>query len=109
VNDEHIRVTLVLEHVSPSVRSVLERVAVTIAAALAGYLGWHFCKLAWVSWQLDERSSGLIALPIWIPQGAMAFGAVAFFAAVAERAVRVWGGAAVEAQHGDVEVGRSDR
>lgn len=109
VNDEHIRVTLVLEHVSPSVRSVLERVAVTIAAALAGYLAWHFCKLAWVSWQLDERSSGLIALPIWIPQGAMAFGAVAFFAAVAERAVRVWGGAAVEAQHGEVEVGRADR
>ena len=106
---EHIRVTLVLEHVSPSVRSVLERVAVTIAAALAGYLAWHFCKLAWVSWQLDERSSGLIALPIWIPQGAMAFGAVAFLAAVAERAVRVWGGAAVEAQHGDVEVGRADR
>lgn len=107
--DEHIRVTLVLEHVSTSVRSVLERIAVTIAAALAAYLAWYFCKLAWESWKFNELSSGLIALPMWIPQGAMAVGAVAFFAAVAERAVRVWGGAAVEARHGDAEVGRADR
>jgi len=108
-SDEHIRVTLVLERVSAGVRSVLERIAVTIAAMLAGYLAWHFCKLAWVSWQLDERSSGLIALPMWIPQAAMAFGAVAFFAAVAERAWRVWRGAPVESPHGDKEMIRADR
>lgn len=108
-SDEHIRVTLVLERVAPSVRKVLERIAVTIAAGLAVYLAWHFCKLAWQSWQFDERSSGLIALPMWIPQAAMAFGAVAFCAAVAERAWRVWGGEAVESQAGDKETIRADR
>lgn len=108
--DEHIRVTLVLDRVSPPVRRAIERIAVLIAAALAGYLAWYVCKLAWGSWQFDERSAGLIALPLWIPQAAMAFGAVTFFAAVVERAWRVWGGRTL-ALPGVVvgEVHRADR
>jgi len=109
VADEHIRVTLVLDRVGPAIRPTLERLAVILAAALAAYLAWHISKLAWQTWQLDERSSGLIALPMWIPQAAMAFGAITFFLAVAERAWRIWQGesTALEPQTG--EVLRADR
>jgi TRAP-type C4-dicarboxylate transport system permease small subunit len=109
VGDEHIRVTLVLDRVRPEVRSVLERIAVPMAAALAAYLAWHITKLAWQSWQLDERSSGLIALPMWLPQAAMAFGAITFFLAVVQRALRVWQGEPVALQSGTGEVLRADR
>lgn len=109
VGDEHIRVTLVLDRVRPEVRRVLERIAVAMAAALAAYLAWHITKLAWQSWQLDERSSGLIALPMWLPQAAMAFGAVTFLLAVIERAWRVWHGEPVAMQFGTGEVLRADR
>ncbi|MCM2251541.1 MAG: TRAP transporter small permease [Ramlibacter sp.] len=107
--DEHIRVTLVLDRVGAETRRMLERLAVTLAAALAAYLAWHISKLAWQSWHLDERSSGLIALPMWIPQAAMALGAVTFFLTVAERARRVWHGAAAGIEPKSGEVLRADR
>lgn len=109
VANEHIRVTLVLDRVRAPVRRVLERFAITIAAALSVYLAWHVTKLAWQSWQLDERSSGLIALPMWIPQAAMAFGAIAFFLAIAERAWRIWKGEPTHVELGTGEVLRADR
>jgi TRAP-type C4-dicarboxylate transport system permease small subunit len=109
VAGEHIRVTLVLDRVNSQTRRVLERIAVLVAVALSAYLAWHVCKLAWQSWQLDERSSGLIALPMWIPQAAMALGAVAFFLAVAERAWRVWQGESVRIEPETGEVLRADR
>lgn len=89
---EHIRVTLLVERLAPASRKVVERVAVTLAAAMSAYLAYYVAKLAWQSWQFDERSSGLIALPMWIPQAAMAFGAIVFFIAVAERTWLVWHG-----------------
>lgn len=89
---EHIRVTLLVDRVGAATRSVLERCAVVLAAAMAAYLAYYMTKLAWQSWQFDERSSGLIALPMWVPQSAMALGAIVFFLAVVDRAVRVWGG-----------------
>ena len=107
--DEHIRVTLVVDRVGPATRQVLERLAVTLAAGLAAYLAWHVSKLAWQTWQLDERSSGLIALPMWLPQAAMAFGAITFFLAVAERAWRTWQGASLALAPGTGEVLRADR
>jgi TRAP-type C4-dicarboxylate transport system permease small subunit len=109
VADEHIRVTLVIHRVGPAARRLLERVAITLGMALAAYLAWHVSKLAWQSWQLDERSSGLIALPMWLPQAAMAFGAITFFLAVAERAWRVWQGESTELELQTGEVLRADR
>jgi TRAP-type C4-dicarboxylate transport system permease small subunit len=109
VADEHIRVTLVLDRVGPATRRVLERFAITLAAALAAYLAWHVSKMAWQSWQLDERSSGLIALPMRLPQAAMAFGATTFFLAVAERAWRVWHGESTQLELVTGEVLRADR
>lgn len=107
--DEHIRVTLVLDRVGTEARRMLERLAVTLAVALAAYLAWHVSKLAWQSWQLDERSSGLIALPMCIPQAAMALGAVTFFLAIAERAWRIWQGQSMHLAPGSGEVLRADR
>lgn len=107
--NEHIRVTLVVDRAGPRARRALDLTAVTVGAGLAGFVAWYFVKLAWQSWQLDERSSGLIALPMWLPQAAMALGAVAFFLAVAQRAVRVWGGGSVDLPMEHQEAHRADR
>jgi hypothetical protein len=55
-------------------------------------VAWYITRLAWDSWVMDERSSGLIALPMWIPQAAMAWGAIAFVVAMVELAVRMRAG-----------------
>ncbi len=94
---EHIRVTLFVDRIGAATRRVVDRFAVALAVVMAAYLAYYMTKLAWQSWQFDERSSGLIALPMWVPQAAMAFGAIVFFLAIVDRAVRVWGGEPVVA------------
>ena len=94
--NEHIRVTLVTDRLGPAARQVIDRLAVSCAVGLSAFLAWHMSKMAWQTWQFDERSAGLIALPLWIPQAAMAFGAVVFFIAVTQRALRVWRGGSVD-------------
>ena len=81
----------------------------TLATAMAAYLAYYIVKLAWQSWQFDERSSGLIALPMWIPQAAMAYGAVTFLLAVMDRAWRVWHGEPMAIEPTAEEVLRGDR
>ncbi|MCL4183744.1 MAG: TRAP transporter small permease [Burkholderiaceae bacterium] len=94
--NEHIRVTLVSDRVGPVTRRIIDRVAVSIAVVLAAFLGWHVTKMAWQTWLFDERSAGQIPLPLWIPQAAMAVGAIVFVVAVIQRAVRVWRGGGIE-------------
>jgi TRAP-type C4-dicarboxylate transport system permease small subunit len=107
--NEHIRVTLVVDRLHHRLRHRVACLAILLALLLSVYLAWHMTKLTWLSWQLDERSAGLIALPLWIPQSAMAFGAVVFVMAVLERAISVWGGGPIESVSTQEEVIRADR
>lgn len=107
--NEHIRVTVIIERLAPPGRRVAALIAVTLAALLSAYLAWHVSKLAWQSWQFDERSAGLIALPMWLPQSAMALGAVMFFIAVTQRALQVWRGGPIENSTGAQEGYHADR
>ena len=107
--NEHIRVTLVVDRLHHRLRHRVACLAILLALLLSAYLAWHMAKLAWLSLQLDERSSGLIALPLWIPQCAMAFGSWVFVIAVLERAISVWDGGSIESVTAQEEVIRADR
>jgi TRAP-type C4-dicarboxylate transport system permease small subunit len=73
---EHIRVTLVLEHVGPRAQRALELWALAVAAVLAGALAYYSVRLAFQSWQFNDVSTANDATPLWIPQTTMALGAV---------------------------------
>lgn len=107
--NEHIRVTLLVDRLNHSLRHRIACLAIFLALMLTVYLAWHMSKLVWLSWQLDDRSAGLIALPLWIPQLAMAFGTIVFAIAVLERAVLVWAGGPMESVSAQKEVLRADR
>jgi TRAP-type C4-dicarboxylate transport system permease small subunit len=89
---DHIRVTLIGDRLSASGRRALDWLALALGGGLAAWVAWYITRLAWDSWVMDERSSGLIALPMWIPQAAMAWGAIAFVVAIVELAVRMRAG-----------------
>lgn len=108
-SNEHIRVTLLVDRLQHRLRHRVACLAILLALMLSIYLAWHMAKLTWLSWQLDERSAGLIALPLWIPQSAMAFGAMVFVLAVLERTVSVWAGGPIESLSSHEEVIRADR
>jgi TRAP-type C4-dicarboxylate transport system permease small subunit len=78
---EHIRVTLMLNHLRDSARRALELFCHGVAILLSGALAWYSVRLVWQSHEMHDVSQGLDATPLWIPQIAMAVGTVLFFLA----------------------------
>jgi TRAP-type C4-dicarboxylate transport system permease small subunit len=89
---EHIRVTLVLEHVSARARRALELWALAAATVLALAFAWYSVRLTFQSWQFNDISTGNDATPLWIPQLAMALGTIVLAIAFVDELVREWRG-----------------
>ena len=70
----HIRVTLILERLAPKARWWTEIWCHLFSIYMIGYLAIFSVMLAWRSSQGGETSEGLIPIPLFIPQIAMAFG-----------------------------------
>jgi TRAP-type C4-dicarboxylate transport system permease small subunit len=89
---EHIRVTLVLEHVPARARRALELWSLAAATVLALAFAWYSIRLTFQSWQFNDISTGNDATPLWIPQIAMAFGTIVLAIAFVDELVREWRG-----------------
>ena len=106
-NNEHIRATLLLEHVSAGWRGRLEMVALILGAAFSAYLAWFAVRLVWVSHALHDVAPTGDASPLWIPQLSMALGCIGFALAFAQALWSHWSGrpffaeASDEALHAD--------
>ena len=81
---EHIRVTLVLDHVPPRVRRAMELGCLAAGVALSGLLAWYSVRLAWQSHAFNDISTANDATPLWIPQLGMAAGSVLLVVAFLE-------------------------
>ena len=73
---EHIRVTLVLEHVGVTAKRWLERWSLAAALLLSVAFAYYSVRLAWQSHAFHDISTGNDATPLWIPQLSMAIGNV---------------------------------
>jgi TRAP-type C4-dicarboxylate transport system permease small subunit len=90
---EHIRVTLILEHLGPGAQRVLELWALGVATLLAALFAYYSVRLSWQSWDFHDISTGNDATPLWIPQLAMALGTTVLCIAFADELVLEWRGA----------------
>lgn len=45
-----------------------------LASATAGYATWYTVGLIGESWRYGDTSSGMVAVPLWIPQTPVAVG-----------------------------------
>lgn len=95
---EHIRVTLFLQRLKGNARRAAELWCLMLGSLLAGYLAWFSVRMCYVSWQLNDMSTGLVAIPLWIPQVGMAIGAVVLLIAVVEQFVVVAAGGPLMAE-----------
>ncbi len=77
---DHIRVTLLMQRLSPRAQNMLEYWCLTAACALSIYVAFFSCRLVWVSFTTHDVSPGADASPLWIPQLAMALGCIGFAA-----------------------------
>ena len=102
---DFVRVTLLLEKVSPGTRRVLEIISLAIACFAIGYLAFWATRFAWESYEFNDMANGLLAIPLWVPQTSFVVGAWLFFIAVLDEMVLVARGArptyvtAVEERH----------
>jgi TRAP-type C4-dicarboxylate transport system permease small subunit len=89
---EHIRVTLVLEHLEARARRGLEVASLLVATLLAALFAFYSFRLAVQSWQFNDVSTGNDATPLWIPQLAMAAGTLVLLVAFVDELALEWRG-----------------
>lgn len=77
-NNEHIRATLLLDHVGPGWRGRMELLALLMGVGISAHLAWFAVRLVWVSYTLHDVAPTGDATPMWIPQLSMALGCVGF-------------------------------
>lgn len=89
---EHIRVTLVLQHLSARARHRLELWALGAGALLSLLFSWYSVRLAWQSHLFNDISTSTDATPLWLPQLGMAIGACVMSIACIDEWVLEWRG-----------------
>jgi TRAP-type C4-dicarboxylate transport system permease small subunit len=92
---EHIRMTLVLHHLRPRRRRALEIACLAVAVALTGFFAWYAFDMTRFSYVTGDVSQGLVPVPLWIPQSAMAAGVAILTVALADDLVCALAGRAL--------------
>ena len=87
--NEHIRVALVIDRFSGGTRRVLELLCLAASTFLIGFFAWYAADMVLFSYQNNDVSQGLVAVPLWLPQGGMALGLVIMTIALLEDLVTV--------------------
>lgn len=73
---EHIRVTVLFERAGRRVTYALEVLYRIVGLLILSGLAWFMLRLAYESWEYNDRSAGMIGIPYWIPQSAMTLGVI---------------------------------
>jgi TRAP-type C4-dicarboxylate transport system permease small subunit len=71
---DFVRVTLLLEKVSAPVRRILDIGCLGIAAVAIAYLTYSATAFTYESYEFAEMATGLVVIPIWIPQATFVIG-----------------------------------
>ncbi len=85
----HIRVSLLLTHLSGLARRIADLWCFGLGAGLSGYFAFYAIKGVRVSHMLNDVSQGQDATPLWIPQLSLAIGTVVLTVALLDHFVRV--------------------
>lgn len=81
---DHIRVTLLLQHLPAGVARVFEVWCLAVATLLAAYFTWYSGQQAYDSYLFNEVSFGIIPIPLAIPQSVMTLGLGVFTIALVD-------------------------
>jgi len=88
----HIRVTLLLHHLSAPHRRLVELWCVAVSAGLTAYFTVYMALLVQESVVYGDVSPGMVPVPLWLPQSAMALGLLVLTIALLDEFVTLLGG-----------------
>jgi TRAP-type C4-dicarboxylate transport system permease small subunit len=85
----HIRVSLIIRNFRGRARRWIELWCLALALALSAFFTFYALDLVYESWFFGDLAVGMVALPMWIPQAAMALGLVVLTVALLDDLVCV--------------------
>lgn len=85
--DAHIRVTLIFSHVPNKIQKILEIWSLLFATLISIYFTWYTLLLTRESYTYNDLSSGMIAIPLWIPQSTMFLGLLVLSIALLDKLI----------------------
>lgn len=86
---EMIRVGLLIERLHGPKRRAAELFSLGTASLFIGYFTVQASKLAYDSWQYFDMSTGVVSVPLWIPQLGLILGLAILFIAIVDEFVIV--------------------
>ncbi|MEM5474329.1 TRAP transporter small permease [Hoeflea sp. AS60] len=89
VRGGHIRVNLVLRVLPAKLRLAAEVVAHMLGAGVAGYATFYMYRLTLESYEFGDMSSGIVAIPLYIPQSTLLTGLVVLTVAMIDLTVQI--------------------
>lgn len=89
---EMIRVGLLIDRFQGRTRQVIEIGALAVGIVFVGYFAWHAYKFTYYSWLTNELATGVVPLPMWIPQLGYSGGLVILAIAMVDELVHVLAG-----------------
>lgn len=100
----HIRVGLAISRLPSGPRRLMEVWSCLSGAALSGYFAVYTVRLVLESLEFDDRAPGMVPVPLWLPQAAMALGLVVLTVALLDELVTVLFGRTPSYEGGDADV-----
>lgn len=73
-NGVHIRVNLLIRHLSHRYRRAIEAWCCALGTAISAYFVYWTANLVYESWKFGDVSPGIVTVPLWIPQMPMVLG-----------------------------------
>ena len=86
---ELIRVGLLIDRLSGTSRRGVEVAARGIGTGFVGFFAYNAAVMTWQSWQFNDMSQGVLAVPLWIPQLGYSGGLCILFVAFLDELVHV--------------------
>ncbi len=89
---EMIRVGLLIDHFEGRTRRFIEIGALIIGCGFIGFFAYHAGVMTYDSFRLHDKSQGVIAVPLWIPQLGYSGGLAILFIAFVDELIHVLSG-----------------
>ena len=86
---EMIRVGLITDRLTGRAKYVTELFSLAMAAVITGYFAWQVAHMTYTSYVINDMSTGVLVIPLWMPQTGFAAGLAILFIAVLDELVHV--------------------
>ena len=84
-----IRVGLLTDRLTGRRKWLAELFALVTAAGFIGFFAYQVVKMTYTSWLIGDMSTGVLVIPLWMPQTGFAAGLVVLWIAILDELLHV--------------------